>query len=109
MPLAQALTRSTVAVGDDCCCGCILKVGDSIKLGDAVFRIAAVVEDEPDRLSGTFAAGPRVLISQRRRCETTGLLVPGSRATRRYLFKLPQPRPGKPSSDAGGGGAEDAA
>ncbi len=54
-----------------------------LKLGSHHFRIAAVVVDEPDRLSGSFAAGPRVLLSQHA-LEGTGLLAPGSRATRRY-------------------------
>ncbi len=99
IPLRSALTDSTVAVGDDLLLRLKLKVGDSIKLGTQVFRIASVVEDEPDRLSGMFAAGPRVLISQRA-LEMTGLVAPGSRVTRRYLFKLPPPEGGKALSDA---------
>jgi putative ABC transport system permease protein len=99
IPLTQALTDSSVAVGDDLLLRLHLKVGDSIKLGTERFKIAAVVEDEPDRLSGTFAAGPRVLISQHA-LETTGLVVPGSRVTRRYLFKLPAATGGKALSDA---------
>ncbi len=99
MPLTQALTDTTVAVGDDLLLRLHLKVGDSIKLGTEVFRIAAVVEDEPDRLSGSFAAGPRVLISQRA-LAGTGLVAPGSRVTRRYLFKLRQGTPGQALSDA---------
>lgn len=97
--LSEVLTDSTVAVGDDLLLRLHLKVGDSIKLGTRQFRIAAVVEDEPDRLSGTFAAGPRVLISQQA-LASTGLVVPGSRVTRRYLFKLPPAKPGRALSDA---------
>jgi putative ABC transport system permease protein len=100
MPLTQALTASTVAVGEDLLMRLHLKVGDTIKLGTTVFRIAAVVEDEPDRLSGSFAAGPRVLLSQAA-LDSTGLVAPGSRGvTRRYLFKLPPARPGQALSDA---------
>jgi putative ABC transport system permease protein len=99
MPLTQALTDTTVAVGDDLLLRLHLKVGDQIKLGTETFRIAAVVEDEPDRLSGSFAAGPRVLISQAA-LEKTGLVVPGSRVTRRYLFKLAPAKGGKALSDA---------
>jgi putative ABC transport system permease protein len=98
MPLTQALTDSTVGVGEDLLLRLHLHVGDSIKLGTREFKIAAAVEDEPDRLSGSFAAGPRVLISQRALAET-GLVAPGSRVTRRYLFKLPL-TPGKALSDA---------
>jgi putative ABC transport system permease protein len=99
IPLSEALTDSTVAVGDDLLLRLHLKIGDSIKLGTRQFRIAAAVEDEPDRLSGTFAAGPRVLISQQA-LASTGLVAPGSRVTRRYLFKLPTAKPGRVLSDA---------
>jgi len=98
MPLPQALTDSTVAVGDDLLLRLHLSVGDSIKLGSSNYRIVAVVEDEPDRLSGMFAAGPRVLLSQSALAET-GLLAPGSHATRRYLFKLTGARAGQVASD----------
>ncbi len=98
MPLTQALTDSSVAVADDLLLRLHLHVGDSIRLNDKVFRIAAVVVDEPDRLSGAFAAGPRVLISQRA-LDATGLLGFGSRATRRVLLLMPQTAPGKAASD----------
>jgi putative ABC transport system permease protein len=99
IPLTQALTLSRVAVGDDLLLRLHLHVGDSIKLGTRVFTIAAAVTDEPDRLSGSFAAGPRVLLSQAA-LDSTGLIAPGSRATRRYLFRLPPPKPGAALSDA---------
>jgi putative ABC transport system permease protein len=99
MPLMRALTDSTVAVGDDLLMRLHLHVGDSIKLGTQRFRIAATVEDEPDRLSGSFAAGPRVLVSQKA-LAMTALVAPGSRVTRRYLFKLPPSKPGHALSDA---------
>jgi putative ABC transport system permease protein len=98
-PLTQALTDSSVAVGEDLLMRLHLHVGDSIKLGTERFRIAAVVEDEPDRLSGSFAAGPRILLSQKA-LRSTGLVAPGSRVTRRYLFKLPAAKPGRALSDA---------
>ena len=98
IPLTEALTDTTVAAGDDLLLRLHLRVGDSIRLNDRVYRISAVVEDEPDRLSGAFAAGPRVLISQGALAQT-GLLAPGSRATRRMLVRLPQPSPGKAASD----------
>jgi putative ABC transport system permease protein len=99
IPLTQALTDSSVAVGEDLLMRLHLHVGDSIKLGTERFRIAAVVEDEPDRLSGSFAAGPRILLSQKA-LRSTGLVAPGSRVTRRYLFKLPAAKPGRALSDA---------
>ena len=88
MPLDHALTSDTVAVGDDLLLRLHLKIGDSIKLGNHAYRITAVVEEEPDRLSGSFAAGPRVLLSHAA-LASSGLLAAGSHASRRYLFKLP--------------------
>ena len=99
MPLSQALTDTSVAVADDLLLRLHLQVGDSVRLNDKVFRIAATIVEEPDRLAGAFAAGPRILISQRA-LEATGLLGFGSRATRRVLVLLPQPAPGKAASDA---------
>ena len=98
-PLRELLTPGTVAVGDDLLTRLHLKLGDSIKLGNALFRIVAVVDNEPDRLSGNFAAGPRVLLSNDA-LKAAGLMAPNSRATRRFLFRMPQSRPGQPSSDA---------
>ena len=99
MPLAQALTETSVAVADDLLLRLHLHVGDSIRLNDKVFRIAATIVEEPDRLAGAFAAGPRILIAQHA-LEGTGLLGFGSRATRRVLLLLPQTVPGKAASDA---------
>jgi putative ABC transport system permease protein len=99
LPLTHALTDSTVAVGDDLLLRLHLKLGDSIKLGNKNYRIVATVIDEPDRLSGMFAAGPRVLLSQAALAQS-GLLAPGSHATRRYLFKLQPPAPGVAVSDS---------
>jgi putative ABC transport system permease protein len=98
MPLPQALTASRIAVGDDLLLRLHLQIGDSIKLGTRTFTISSAVVDEPDRLSGSFAAGPRILLSQAA-LESTGLLAPGSHATRRFLFKLPPVKPGRALSD----------
>jgi putative ABC transport system permease protein len=99
MSLKEALGPHSVAVGDDLLLRLGLHVGDPLKLGGQIFRIAATVVNEPDRLSGNFAAGPRVLIT-RDALEATGLLAPGSHATQRFLFRVPKPGNGRPISDA---------
>jgi putative ABC transport system permease protein len=96
--IQQALTDNSVAVGDDLLIRLHLRLGDQLKVGSKLFRIAAVVENEPDRLSGNFAAGPRVLMSQNA-LVSTGLLQFGSRATQRLLFKVPVTAAGKAGSD----------
>ena len=97
--LADVLNANSVAVADDLLVRLKLHVGDNLKIGSKIFRIASVVTNEPDRLSGTFAAGPRVLISLEGLKES-GLLGPGNRAGERYLFKIPAPTNGQPISDA---------
>ncbi|AFL88530.1 putative ABC-type transport system involved in lysophospholipase L1 biosynthesis, permease component [Terriglobus roseus DSM 18391] len=88
MPLTQAVGGDNVAVGEDLLIRLKLHTGDRIQLGDAKLRISSIVLSEPDRLSGSFAAGPRILLTQDQ-LESTHLLAPGSRAGQRYLFKLP--------------------
>src|SRR5882757_3896017 len=97
-PLKAVLTSDSAAVADDLLVRLRLKGGDQLKIGTQLFRIAAVVVNEPDRLSGNFAAGPRVLIS-REGLDASGLLAPGSHAGQRYLFKVPKPSNGAPISD----------
>ncbi len=96
--LAQVLTPDSVVVADDLLVRLKLKVGDQLKIGDKLLRIAAVVTNEPDRLSSSFAAGPRVLIS-REGLAQSGLLKPGNRSGERYLFKVPPPANGRSISD----------
>ncbi|WP_089408434.1 ABC transporter permease [Granulicella rosea] len=96
--LTDVLQGDNVAVADDLLVRLKLQRGDQIRIGNTSFRIASVVTNEPDRLSGSFAAGPRVLMS-RTALESTGLLAPGNHATERYLFKVPAPKNGSPISD----------
>ena len=56
------------------------------------FRITAVLKQEPDRITAGMGLGPRVMISEAALAET-GLLAPGSRASRRLLVKLPDMPP----------------
>ncbi len=96
--LRDFLKNDTVVVADDLLVRLRLNVGDSLKIGSRALRIAAVVTNEPDRLSGNFATGPRVFITQKG-LDSSGLLAPGSHAGQRYLFKLPKPTNGDPISD----------
>ncbi len=91
-PLRQALTSDTVAVSDDVLIRLHLKVGDTIRLGGQSFRIAGQVTYEPDRMIGSLNVGPRVMMT-RDGLDRTGLIVPGSRAAERFLFRL---APGSP-------------
>ena len=86
--LRTALTPDAVAVADGVLLRLNAKIGDTIRIGGQSFRIIAEVTNEPDRMTGSLNVGPRVMMS-RAGLERTGLLIPGSRAAERLLFKLP--------------------
>ena len=97
--LPAVLDRDSVAVADDLLVRLHMQVGDRLKIGEKTYRIASVVTNEPDRLSGQFSAGPRVLMSQQGLADS-GLIAPGSHAGQRYLFKMPPAAHGAPVNDA---------
>lgn len=91
--LSTALTADTIAVSEDILLRLNLKAGDSLLLGGKEFRIAGQVTFEPDRMLGSLNVGPRVMMT-RTGLERTGLMLPGSRAAERFLFKLNPASPG---------------
>ena len=54
-----------------------LSLGDRISLGEQAFRLAGLIETEPDRLGTGFGFGPRVMFALDRLADT-GLVQPGS-------------------------------
>ncbi len=62
-----------------------LAVGDTLRIGVAVFDIRAEVESEPDKASGAFKLGPRAFIAADA-LPGTGLVQPGSLI--RYNYRL---------------------
>lgn len=87
-PLEQALRDNTVAVSSDLLLRMDAHIGDTVRIGGQPFRIAGTVASEPDRMTGSLNIGPRVLMS-REALERAGLMIPGSRASERFLFKAP--------------------
>ena len=85
--LRTELTPQTALVGEDLLIRLRAQVGDSLKVGNSSFRIAGVVEREPDRMNSSMGIGPRVLIT-RPGLAASGLLQPGSRAGERFLMRL---------------------
>ncbi|KIL98009.1 putative ABC transporter permease protein [Paramagnetospirillum magnetotacticum MS-1] len=75
-----------------------LKLGDRVAVGDAVFRITAVIVKEPDRIATALSFGPRLMVDKRA-VEATGLIRPGSLV--RYTLRLLLPDPsGTPAAKA---------
>ena len=90
--LREALKNDTIAVSNDLLLRMDARVGDTVRIGGQPFRIAGIVTSEPDRMTGSLNVGPRVMMS-REALERAGLMIPGSRASERFLFKAP---PGVP-------------
>ena len=88
MSLDRALDGDSAVVAEEFLIRLNASVGQTLRLGGRNFRIAAVLRQEPDRISAGAGMGPRVMISQAA-LERTGLLAPGSRASQRLLMKLP--------------------
>ena len=87
MALKDALTSNTVAVAADVLYRLNIKVGDPIRIGKSTMRVAAVVLNEPDAMSGRMNIGLRLMLSNDAFART-GLNGFGSRATYRYLFRI---------------------
>ncbi len=87
--LPEALAEDAVLASQDLLVRLRADVGDTVRLGSADFRIAAIVQVEPDRMTGAVNFGPRAMISQRG-LERTELVQFGSRVSHRFLLKLPE-------------------
>jgi putative ABC transport system permease protein len=94
--IRDILREDTVAMGEDLMLRLNVKTGDNVRLGGQDYRVAAAVVIEPDRMAGSLNVGLRLIMS-RAALERAGLIVAGSRAPQRFLFKLGGP--GTPSVD----------
>jgi putative ABC transport system permease protein len=65
-----------------------VKVGDTVKIGTTVLKVAGVITAEPDRIGDGIILGPRMLMAEEA-LKTTGLIQPGSLITWHYRVKLP--------------------
>ncbi len=88
MPLREALAGDSAVVAEEFLIRLNAHVGGTLRLGGRSFRIAAVLRQEPDRMSAGAGMGPRVMISHAA-LEHTELLSEGSRASQRLLLQLP--------------------
>ena len=88
MSLQQALAGDSVVVADEFLVRLKAHVGGTLRMGGRNFRIAAVLKQEPDRMTAGAGIGPRVMISTASLAKT-GLVAFGSRASHRLLVKLP--------------------
>ncbi|MEZ5398363.1 MAG: FtsX-like permease family protein [Bryobacteraceae bacterium] len=81
------LSDSTIAIAEDVMVRISVKPGSRVRIGGAVFTIAAITRNEPDRMTGSLNVGLRVLMTQAG-LDRAGLIREGSRAAQRHLFRL---------------------
>ncbi len=65
-----------------------LHVGEAVRLGDAILRVAGVLTDEPDRIATPSIMGPRALVSAAT-LQGADLLKPGALVEYRLRVRLP--------------------
>lgn len=65
----------------------VVRAGDEIRLGSAMFRIGGIIADEPDRLGEGFTLGPVVIVSMDGLART-GLIQPGSLYQTKYRIRM---------------------
>ncbi len=65
-----------------------LKIGNTVQVGDARYRIMGTVASEPDRVASILSFGPRLLVSSASLPDTK-LVQPGSQIRYRYRVALP--------------------
>jgi putative ABC transport system permease protein len=87
-PLSELLRPDTAVVASELLARLGLRVGDTLQIGGAPFRIAGTVSSEPDRISISMTLGPRLFLSQEGLARTA-LAGRGSRLEHRALFRLP--------------------
>lgn len=85
--LAQRPSGNDVAVAPALAEKLNLRIGDPIRVGDAQFRIAGIITEEPDRVGEGFTLGP-VVLADRSGVDATALIQPGSLFTSKYRVKL---------------------
>ncbi len=85
---AQEIGANQIYVGTALSDRLDLSVGDSLRFGEAVFRIAGLIAEEPDRLGEGFTLGPVALVSLQG-LERTKLVQPGSLYESKYRIKTP--------------------
>ncbi|HVM37456.1 MAG TPA: FtsX-like permease family protein [Sphingomicrobium sp.] len=64
-----------------------LRRGDRVRFGEAEYRVAGTITEEPDRVGEGFTLGPVAIVSLAG-LERTGLVQPGSLYTSRYRLRL---------------------
>jgi putative ABC transport system permease protein len=88
-PVASLLDDHSVLIAPAIAEGEGLTAGDTLHIGGKPFRIAGVIEREPEPLTFSFVFGPRVLMTEAA-LKSTDLIGLGNRVRYKALFALPR-------------------
>ena len=72
-----------------------IETGGTVRFGEATFKVAGIIEEEPDRLGEGFTLGPVAIINMAS-LPDTGLIQPGSMYEAKYRIKLGPKRTRRP-------------
>ncbi|MFD1787060.1 ABC transporter permease [Sphingomonas floccifaciens] len=82
------LSTDSVLVGRPLADRLLLKLGDRLRYGEAEFRVAGIIADEPDRVGEGFTLGPVAIVSLDG-LRRASLLQPGALYEAKYRIRLP--------------------
>lgn len=88
-PLRDLLDDTTVLIAPALAESLSVQAGDTVHVGGKPFKVAGVIEREPEPLTFAFVFGPRVLMTEAA-LRTTGLYGFGNRVRYKQIFALPQ-------------------
>jgi putative ABC transport system permease protein len=89
----RPLTPDAVVIDRSLAERLLLHSGDTLRYGDATFRITGIIAAEPDRVGEGFTLGPVAIVSMQG-LQRTGLLQPGALYETKYRIRLaPQAEP----------------
>lgn len=87
--IATVPERGDIYIGQTLADRFNLTNGGTVRFGEAGFKIAGVIAEEPDRLGEGFTLGPVAIVSPAS-LEDTKLIQPGSMFESKYRIKLPE-------------------
>jgi putative ABC transport system permease protein len=85
--IAKAPAKDEIYIGPTLSERLDIETGGTIRFGDATFKVAGIIGEEPDRLGEGFTLGPVAIINMSSLTDTA-LIQPGSMYEAKYRIKL---------------------
>lgn len=85
--IAKAPAKDEIYIGPTLSERLDIETGGTIRFGDATFKVAGIIGEEPDRLGEGFTLGPVAIINMTS-LPDTALIQPGSMYEAKYRIKL---------------------